>query len=113
LAGREKTKRESEQIEAARQCPACFAVHAPAAHCPECGHTYTTASREIEHVAGDLTDVTDALAVRWGKHRPLRDVLREARDEDLPAIAKARGYKPGWVRHLRQFRAQRATRAYA
>lgn len=114
LAGRaKKKKREAEEVEAARQCPACFAVHKPAAECPECGHVYKAASREIEHLDGELSDVTDALAVRWGKHRPLRDVLREARDEDLPAIAKARGYHPKWVQHQRQWRQQHGWRASA
>ena len=108
LAGRVKKKRDQgDDAAPARQCPACFAVHAPAASCPECGHLYESKAREIEAVAGELVDMTDALASRWGKQRPLRDVLREARDDDLAAVARARGYKPGWVHHMRQQRAQR------
>lgn len=115
LAGREKKKRkgQEEEVEAARQCPACFAVHAPAPSCPECGHTYEAKAREIQHVEGELADVTDSLAAKWGKHIPLGTVLKQASDEDLAAIAKARGYKPGWVRHQREWRRQNGWRATA
>lgn len=112
LAGRPK-KAKKDDVPPARQCPACFAVFSPAPACPECGHVFPVQSREIEHVAGDLSDVTDAMAARWGRHRALSQVLREARDEDLPAIAKARGYKAGWIWHQRQARAQRRTEAVA
>jgi DNA repair protein RadD len=107
LAGRPKRKKTDEDVPPARQCPECFAVHAPAPACPECGFCYPVKSREIEHVAGDLQDVTDTMAARWGRHRPLSQVLHEAKDEDLPAIARARGYKPGWAFHMRQRRAER------
>lgn len=100
LAGRAKKAKKGDDAPPARQCSECFAVHSPAPACPECGFVYPVQSREIEHVDGDLSDVTDAIAARWGKHRPLRDVLSEARDEDLKAIAKARGYHLGWVRHV-------------
>lgn len=105
LAGRPRKAKDKDEAPPARQCPQCFAVHAPAPACPECGHVYEVASREIEHVAGELSEVTDELARRWGKSRPLSQVLREARDEDLSAIAKARGYKPGWAWHMRKQRA--------
>jgi superfamily II DNA or RNA helicase len=104
LDGRPKRKRgEAEAVEPARQCPACYAVHAPAPECPECGHEYEAATREIKHVEGELSELTEAHLSRW-RNRPLREVLREAKDEDLAEIAKARGYKPGWVFHMRQAR---------
>ena len=102
LSGR--TKKEREAVPPTRQCPECFAVHSPAPQCPECGFVYPVQSREIEHVEGELSDVTDALTARFGRHIPLHEVLRGARDEDLTAIAKARGYRPGWVYHMRQAR---------
>jgi len=102
LEGRKKKEREA--IPPTRQCPECFAVHSPTPECPECGFVYEVKSREIEHVEGDLADVTDLIAERWGKHRPLSQVLREARDEDLKAIAKVRGYKSGWVKHVMRAR---------
>jgi len=53
------------------------------------------------------------MAARWGKHIPLSKVLRDARDEDLAAIARARGYARGWVWHMRQQRAARRAGAAA
>ena len=103
-----RPKKEREAVPPTRQCPECFAVHSTAPECPECGHTYEVKAREIEHVEGELSDVTDAMAARWGKHRPLSQVLREARDEDLKAIAKARGYHPRWVSHIMRARQERA-----
>ncbi len=109
LEGRpKKAKKADEDVPPARQCTECFAVHAPAPQCPECGHVYPVTSREIEHVEGELHDVTDSLTARWGKHRPLSQVLREAKDEDLKAIAKARGYHPRWVNHVIRARQERA-----
>lgn len=106
LAGR--TKKDREAVPPTRQCPTCFAVFAPAPACPECGHVFEVKSREIEHVEGDLVDATDSMAERWGRHRPLTEVLREARDEDLKAIAKARGYHHGWIKHVLASRHGRA-----
>lgn len=94
-----------------RQCPECFAVFEPAPVCPECGFAFPVAGRTgraIDHVHGDLMEISGEMplpaADRWGKHRPLKEVLREARDEDLPKIAAARGYAKGWAWHVRQQR---------
>jgi superfamily II DNA or RNA helicase len=106
LAGRPKrTKRDADVVDPARQCPSCYAVHSPAPQCPECHHVYEVATREIEHVEGDLAEMTAEHLARW-RNRPLRDVLREAKDEDLAEIAKARGYRRGWVFHMRKARAE-------
>lgn len=122
LDGRPK----KEKAPPTKQCPECYAVHAPAPACPECGHIYDAAAgspREIDEVAGELSDITrmmaaraaemKALSDRWGKHIPLSKVLREARDEDLPVIAKVRGYAKGWIWHQRQQRAARRAEAAA
>lgn len=105
-----RPKKERENTPPARQCPECYAVHAPAPVCPECGFVYPVTRRAIAHVDGELADVTAEMAAKWGKHIPLSHVLRNARDEDLAAIAKARGYKPGWVFYARQARAARRAR---
>ena len=109
LAGRErKGKREAGEIEAARQCPTCFAVHAPAPECPECGHAYEAASREIKHVEGSLAEI-DGSRLAALRAMPLRDALRDARTPDaLELVRKARGYKPGWTRHILAGRAARS-----
>jgi len=104
LEGRPKR----EKAPPVRQCPECFAVHAPAPKCSACGHVYVSAAAEREgpaHVAGELAAVDlEARLARWGKQRPLRDVLLEAKDEELADVAKARGYRPGWAWHMRQQR---------
>ncbi|MBX9594675.1 MAG: DEAD/DEAH box helicase [Roseomonas sp.] len=105
LEGRAKRKKgDAEPTPPARQCVECFAVHAPAPKCPDCGFVYPVQSRELEHVAGELSDVTDDLAAKFGRHLPLKDVLAKATDSDLKLIAKARGFKPGWVWYQRQQR---------
>ena len=108
LAGRKRKAGAAE----AKQCPSCYAVHAPARECPACGHSYAEAREASgagregpEQVEGELAEVVlPPELARW-KDRPLREVLREARDEDLADIAKARGYKRGWIFHQRQARA--------
>ncbi len=110
LEGRKK-KAKKDDAPPARQCPKCFAVHAPAPACLMCGHTYEVAKREIQHVEGELSELSgdrlDAL-----RSRPLRDVLRGANTEDqLREIAKARGYNPRWVKHIMRERASRSAAA--
>lgn len=109
LAGRKR----KDAVAEARQCPSCFAVHAPSPVCPECGHSYARAAEEAaeregpQHVDGDLAEVVlPPELARW-RDRPLRDVLREAKDEDLASVAKARGYAKGWIWHQRKARADR------
>lgn len=107
LAG--KKRREKDQVPPARQCPNCYAVHAPAPKCPECGHVYEAAPREIEHVDGALEEI-DAARLAVLRTTPLRKLLSRARSRDeLQEIARARGYKPGWVHHvMREREARRA-----
>jgi superfamily II DNA or RNA helicase len=105
LEGRKKRKKgDAEPVPPARQCVECFCVHSPLPRCPDCGFVYPVQSRELEHVAGELSDVTDDLAAKFGKHLPLAAVLAKATDADLKLIAKARGFKPGWVWYQRQQR---------
>lgn len=102
LAG--KKKRERDAVPPVRQCPECYAMHAPAPKCPECGHVYETAPREIEHVEGVLEEIDGERLARL-RAAPLRQLLREAKDRGaLQEIAQARGYKPGWVWHVLQQR---------
>lgn len=111
LAGRPKKAKKDDAVLPARQCPKCFAVFSPVPSCPECGYVFPVSSREIAHVDGDLVDMTDTITARFGKHVPLGRVLANARDEDLPAIARARGYHPKWVAHVLRARNVREQRA--
>ncbi len=84
------------------QCKLCFAVF-DGRTCPECGWVQAGESkpvREIEHVAGELQEVDAALAARIRQLRdtPLKHLMERAQTrEQVAEIAKARGYKPGWV----------------
>lgn len=92
-----------------RQCKACFAVF-DGRSCPECGWAPPAASaepREIEHVPGELQEVTgvtrqpdDPRTVEL-RTQPLKSLTRwAAGDRDrLNEIARARGYRQGWVWH--------------
>lgn len=96
LNGIERKKAKSE-ASAVKQCPKCFGVHAPGRpKCPYCGHVYEIEGREVDEIAGELSEI-DAIAVRMVK----KDEIRKARTrESLEAIARARGYKPGWVEYV-------------
>lgn len=91
--------RNKRQIPAVRQCPVCFAIHAPSRICPECGHTYHAAAdgiRKLTAVDGELVEVTSE---SLGDPLPkLADVMKEARCwDDVERIRQERGYKPGWT----------------
>lgn len=86
-----------------RQCDRCYAAFAPAPKCPECGHVFPIAAkpRDTRERDGELSEIqrSDVDArTRWLTEAPLRDLLRGANSvQGLQEIAKARGYKHGWV----------------
>jgi DNA repair protein RadD len=84
-----------------RVCTACFAVSAArATHCVECGAPFPIKPREVEHVAGELHEVTQIEKAR---------ALKQSDFETLDALIKlgqARGYKNPlfWAKHVMQGR---------
>lgn len=60
LAGAAEPKGTSESVPRVRTCPVCFACHKPAPICPKCSHVYEVAGREVEHVDGDLVQISKA-----------------------------------------------------
>ena len=85
-------------------CDACFGVFRPAPTCPYCGKARETYGREIEEFDAHLAEI-DPEKVRLEADLAMRrknDMRREegmARTvEDLGRIAKARGYKIGWIK---------------
>lgn len=91
---------------AIRQCPSCYAIHAPGPACPACGYRSTpddVPGRKLLNPAdGTLTEVTaDDARLRTA---PLRELVRGARGyDDLRKIADARGYADGWIGHNMPF----------
>ncbi len=79
-------------------CPECFAVHPSISTCPECGHKYPIKERLIEEVKGNLKEITAAdIEAQRVKIMARVEVARAETKQQLEAIAKQRGYKPGWV----------------
>ena len=111
LEGRDRQRRNKPADEdiGVRQCPECYACHAPVPVCPCCGHAYEPQGREITHVEGDLEKVDlDAL-----RRQRQREVGRARTLEDLQQVEAARGYKPGWAEHVWNARQRRNGRAAA
>ena len=97
LEGRPKGKRKTsdEPTIGVKQCKSCFAVFAPAPQCPECGAAVEMQGRKIEHVDGELTEITTV------ERKLKRMEVGQARTlDDLKRIASERGYKRGWVYHM-------------
>lgn len=89
-----------------RQCPQCYSVHEPAATCPNCGHVYEVDANKLEHEDGELQQITPEQALML-KRQKAREVATARTYEELEAIGRKRGYKPGWARHMWAARQQK------
>jgi superfamily II DNA or RNA helicase len=98
LEGRPKGRgRKASDAIPIRICPACFSAIPSAANpCPECGHEVPAARRELVTVEGDLREMTGAELRRQER----REVVRARTRDELEALARQRGYRPGWVAHM-------------
>ena len=98
LEGRPKGRgRKASDAIPIRICPACFsAIPSTANPCPECGHEVPAARRELVTVEGDLREMTGAELRRQER----REVVRARTRDELEALARQRGYRPGWVAHM-------------
>lgn len=86
-----------------RTCPKCYAAFKPQPQCPACGAACAPIkSRKIQQLAGELTELRrDAIRAtrrEQGKARTLPQLL---------ALAKERGYSPGWAYRIAAARGQR------
>lgn len=94
LQGRRKKRSGKSPHKVCGNCFGSCAVSAP--ECPYCGAPFVGAPRELDHRDGQLFEL-DVEALRLVQ----RSEVKQARTrEELEAIARARGYKPGWVRHI-------------
>lgn len=105
LATSARKKKDAQKTLAISQCPKCYAVHAPAPACPQCGHVYEIKSREVERVDGQLVELTSSgLADR----KTLKPAAMIGMAKDRPAlekVARALGHQPGWVTYILRARA--------
>jgi len=89
-----------------QQCPVCFAAHAPAAACPECGHVYAPQLVTPRQVAGHLEELTAAQVAAVRQQR-VAEVGRARTLEALQALGRARGYDPRWANRVWESRKRR------
>lgn len=90
------SKKPQTVLERVKQCEKCYSVHPPAPVCPFCGFVYE-GGRELEQVDGELAEITEEQAEFMRRQRK-REIGRAQTLEDLQAIARERGYKPGWAK---------------
>lgn len=104
LDGYQKGKGNSEATIPTVTCSACFGTFRPCPVCPYCGVIRETYGREVEEFEAHLAEI-DPERARLESDLALRRKADMRREEgmakDLPSlakIAKARGYKKGWVK---------------
>jgi superfamily II DNA or RNA helicase len=109
LEGRTARKAKEKPVET-KQCKKCYAMFA-GAQCPQCGHVNPVKPREIETADGELKQLDP---------EEIKERLAARRQEgmckslaDFQALAKARGYKPGWAYHRWQARQGKQGKAAA
>ncbi len=86
-----------------RTCEVCFAAFSPQPVCPCCGTPAKLSAREIRQRDGELQELARDAVARSRR----RDVGRARTLPELLALAKARGYSPGWAYRIHQARSNR------
>jgi len=101
--GREK----SASRTTVRRCPRCFSTfHAASRVCPECGFRIAPEPRSIEKRVGELREIardnwTGGVNIAKARGSSLRTLVDAAAGDlrKLRSIARAKGYRRGWVMH--------------
>lgn len=100
LAGIDRKPRNEPGV---RECPACYAALPPATLvCTYCQKPLPPKPRTVEEVKGELEEVKRVERLSAQQERKAAATL-----EQLQAIERARGYRPGWARHVWSARGQR------
>jgi len=96
LEGMKKRQRDSPP--SVKICPCCFAAMSSQARaCSECGHEFQPERRELQHVEGQLVEVTKGIPRARFHEQGAAKTL-----EDLIRLGHQRGHKNprGWARHV-------------
>lgn len=105
---RKKKKKQEAEVKVF-QCINCYAIHAPAPFCPQCGHVYPVKSKQgPEVVDGELAVITAMHAEQIRRARAT-EVGRAKTLDDLKKIEKQRGYKSGWANFVFKSRNNKKT----
>ena len=96
LNSKPKRKKNDEPAPSVRQCPMCFAAFKPQPACPMCGHEFPVKpKRQLTQREGELKEMRRQDAI---ERREKRQEIGRARTlPELLALAKKKGYKPGWA----------------
>ena len=91
-----KRKRASEPAPSVRQCPNCFAAFRPQPTCPCCGFELPVKpKRQLTQREGELKEMRRQDAIQRREKRQEQGRARTL--PELLALAKRKGYKPGWA----------------
>jgi superfamily II DNA or RNA helicase len=96
-------KQNGQSAPSVRTCPECFAAFKPAPICPCCGAQCAASPRELKQVEGELQELKRATVQQRTIEQKRARTLAE-----LLAVAKERGYSPGWAHRVHNARQQRA-----
>jgi len=92
-----KPKRKNYEVSlSVRQCPKCFAAFKPQPFCPCCGHEFPVKpKRQLTQREGELKEMRRQDAIERREKRKEQGRARTL--PELLALARKKGYKPGWA----------------
>jgi DNA repair protein RadD len=91
-----KRKRNDDPAPSVRQCPQCFAAFKPQPVCPCCGFKFPVKpKRQLTRREGELKEMRRQDAIERREKRKEQGRARTL--PELLALAKKKGYKPGWA----------------
>ena len=96
LNSKPKRKKNNEPAPSVRQCPMCFAAFKPQPACPCCGFEFPVKpKRQLTQREGELREMRRQDAIERREKRKEQGRARTL--PELLALAKKKGYKPGWA----------------
>lgn len=113
LDGTSGSKRPGEATIGLCVCQQCMGCFRPAMACPHCGHVREINDRQVDIREGMLAEV-DVIALRdmaaadFEKRQRVSEEWKCKTLQDWEALARSRGYSPGWAWHRFNSRRKRA-----
>lgn len=95
LDGRKKKKKGPKEVEEEtvelKQCPKCFVVSMPSACCPACGFEYPASTRSLQHVEGELHQVTEAMQAKLKQEQRSAQSAAKSVEDMMAQLGYSRG----------------------
>ena len=93
----EQKKAQEKKEKLPSECPSCTYLKPKGVHvCPHCGFEPKKQS-QVEHVAGDLEEVSQGTKTQQKNNRTWSKTGKEFFLGELAAYAREKGFKPGWA----------------